>query len=72
MKTDHSLVIIRDWGKPEYLDGACMQYCVKLGAYPGGESVAYCSTLDYARLLANALTSTNSNAEVIISTEATS
>jgi len=32
-----------------------MQYVVVLGKYPSGHTVAYCDTLDVARVLANAL-----------------
>lgn len=49
------IVTIKDYGQPEYLDGACMQYCVHLGKYPLGHTVAFCETLDIARVLANAL-----------------
>ncbi len=49
------LVTIKDYGEPEYLDGACMQYSVHLGKYPLGHTVAFCETLEIARLLANAL-----------------
>lgn len=53
---DHDLVTIKDYGRAEYLDGAMMQYCVVIGEYPHGETVAYCDTIEVARLLANALT----------------
>jgi len=49
------LVTIKDYGQPEYLDGAMMQYRVVIGPYPGGGTVAYCSTLEIARALAHAL-----------------
>jgi len=49
------LVTIKDWGRLRYLDGAMMQYVVVLGKYPSGHTVAYCDTLDVARVLANAL-----------------
>lgn len=49
------LVTIRDYGQPEYLDGASMQYAIYLGDYSSGECVAFCMTFDIARALANAL-----------------
>ena len=61
---DHELVTIRDWGSPEYLDGAQMQYCIVIGEYPKGETVAYCDSLEVARVIANALGN-----QVIIQTE---
>ena len=66
MKTDHDLVTIKDYGRPEYLDGAMMQYSVVLGEYLKGETIAHCETLEHARLLANALTLTNGNARIVI------
>lgn len=56
-------VIIHDWGKPIYLDGAEMQFAV----YANNECVAYCDTLALARLLANALTCLGG--DVIIQTD---
>ena len=62
----HPLITIRDAGQPEYLDGAMMQYEVNIGKYLNGETVAYCSTIEVARLLAYALAGDNGN--IIIST----
>ncbi len=49
------LVTIKDWGRDEYLDGALMQYCVVIGKYPYGDTVAYCATLEIALALAHGL-----------------
>lgn len=60
-------VTIRDEGDPEYLDGAMMQFSVHKGKYLQGNTVAYCDTLETARLLANAMAQAD-NLPVIIST----
>jgi hypothetical protein len=50
------LVTIKDWGQPEYLDGAMMQYAVVIGPYLGdGGTVAFCVTLELAKIVAQAL-----------------
>lgn len=54
---DHDLITIKDYGRAEYLDGAMMQYTVLIGDYSNGTVVAYCETLEIARLLANAMVS---------------
>ncbi len=48
-------VTIKDYGRPEYLDGAMMQYVVVIGSYPNGHTVAYCETIEIARTMAHAL-----------------
>lgn len=52
---EHDLVTIVDWQEATYLDGAQMQFCVYIGKYPDGECIAYCDSLEVARVLANAL-----------------
>lgn len=52
------IVTIKDYGQAEYLDGACMQYVVVLGEYPSGHTVAFCETLEVARVIAHALAET--------------
>lgn len=51
-------VTIKDYGRPEYLDGATMQYAVVIGEWPEGHTVAYCTTLETARTIAHALSET--------------
>ncbi len=57
-------VNITDWGRPEYLDGAMMQFMVTKGEFPNDLPLAYCINLETARALANALI--DHNDEVII------
>ena len=52
---EEELVTIKNWGSPQYLDGATMQYAIYLGKPPNDHCVAFCDTLDVARVLANAL-----------------
>ncbi len=52
------LVTIKDYGQPEYLDGAMMQYVVVIGKYPLGHTVAFCETIEIARAVAHALSET--------------
>lgn len=48
-------VTIKDYGRPEYLDGAMMQYTVVIGEWPSGNIIAYCTTIETARKIAHAL-----------------
>ena len=52
------VVTIKDYGQPEYLDGAMMQYAVVVGPWPSGNTVAYCTTIETARAIAHALSET--------------
>lgn len=62
---DHDLVTIKDYGEATYLDGAQMQYSVIIGDYQSGMTVAYCDSLEIARILANALTASGNGVVVI-------
>lgn len=55
---EFDLVTIKDYGRPEYLDGAQMQYCIMAGEYPRGQVIAYCDDLTIARYIAQALSET--------------
>lgn len=53
----YSEITIRDYGKPEYLDGAQMRYAVVTGKCISPQSyvLAYCDDIEIARLIANGL-----------------
>lgn len=51
-------VTIIDYGREEYLDGAEARFAMYEGEYPSGDWIAFCNSLETARILANALSAT--------------
>jgi len=48
-------IFVKDQGRPEYLDGAEMQFSVLDAEYPRGHTIAYVDTLEHALKIAQAL-----------------